>query len=293
MLKKARAKTLGAKAMLCAFRILKKNNGEMPFRDLLKKIEEELVFDDWEKALLEKSGQIRWQSVLGFFSISCTKIGFLTKKSGTWYLTKEGLCVESKNENDFLELIATKYNGWQKEQDTTGTVDVGGGDDDDEIVFDVIQAKARGEMIEFTNGKNPYEFQDLVAALLRGMGYYTPFVAPKGKDGGVDVVAYNDPLGTVAPRIKVQIKHRENTATVKEIRELIGLVNKAGDVGLFVSTGGFTSDAKSEAKSANVHIELMDQEKFIELWQKFYDKLSDIDKSLFPLKPIYFLNDKQ
>lgn len=46
--------------------------------------------------------------------------------------------------------------------------------------------------------KEPYEFQDLVAALLRAMGYYTPFIAPKGKDGGVDIIAYRDPLGTTA-----------------------------------------------------------------------------------------------
>jgi len=60
--------------------------------------------------------------------------------------------------------------------------------------------------------------EPLVAALLRGMGYYTPFVAPKGKDGGVDVVAYRDPLGTESPRIQVQIKHRESFATVQEVR---------------------------------------------------------------------------
>ena len=28
--------------------------------------------------------------------------------------------------------------------------------------------------------------------------YYTPFIAPKGKDGGVDIIAYRDPLGTTA-----------------------------------------------------------------------------------------------
>ncbi len=50
--------------------------------------------------------------------------------------------------------------------------------------------------------KHEYEFQDLVAALLRGMGYYTPFVAPRGKDGSVDIIAYRNLLGTVTPRIK-------------------------------------------------------------------------------------------
>ena len=39
---------------------------------------------------------------------------------------------------------------------------------------------------KFIRGKNPYEFQDIVAALLRVIGYYTPFISPRGKDGGLD-----------------------------------------------------------------------------------------------------------
>lgn len=34
------------------------------------------------------------------------------------------------------------------------------------------------------------------------------YIAPKGKDAGVDIIAYRDPLGMASPRIKVQIKHR-------------------------------------------------------------------------------------
>jgi uncharacterized protein with gpF-like domain len=52
----------------------------------------------------------------------------------------------------------------------------------------------------------PYEFQELVADLLRAMGYHVAWIADAGKDGGIDIVAYNDPLGTRLPRIKVQVK---------------------------------------------------------------------------------------
>ncbi len=36
------------------------------------------------------------------------------------------------------------------------------------------------------------------------MGYHTPFISPKGKDGGIDIIAYQDALGINKPRIKVQ-----------------------------------------------------------------------------------------
>ena len=289
------SQALAAKTIHCAFRILKKHNCEMPVKDLLKKMEEELEFNDWEKARFEKSGYIRWQSVFQFYTIDCIKAGFLLKKSGIWYLTSEGLEAESKNEEELLEIITNEYKKWVKENKKIDVDDNNGDDEDsteneDFLIFNDLQEKAIEGMIKFINGKNPYEFQDLVAALLRGMGYYTPFIAPRGKDGGLDIIAYKDPLGTTVPRIKVQIKHRENTASVKEIRELMGLLHKDGDVGLFVSTSGFSPDAKSTARTSNVHIELIDQNKFIELWQEFYDRLSDIDKNLFPLRTIYFLD---
>ena len=133
-------------------------------------------------------------------------------------------------------------------------------------------------------------FKKLVAALLRGMKYHTPFVAPRGKDGGIDVIAYRDPLGTVSPRIKVQVKHRPNTsATVQEIRQLMGLLQTDGDVGIFISTGGFTTDAKNTARSSQVHVELVDLSRFISFWQEFYHEMTDEDKNWLPLHPVYFL----
>lgn len=122
------------------------------------------------------------------------------------------------------------------------------------------------------------------------MGYYTPFVALRGKDGGIDIIAYQDPLGTTAPRVKVQVEHKPTSAVpVDDIRSLKGIVGREGEVGLSVTSGRFTSDAESFARSADVHIRLIDLNYFVALWQEFYMKLDEEDKSLLPLRPIYFL----
>ena len=122
------------------------------------------------------------------------------------------------------------------------------------------------------------------------MGYYTPFIAPQGKDGGFDILAYKDPLGSVPPRIKVQVKHRPDTkVTVKEVRELISLLNKDGDAGLFVSSGGFTADAEIEIRRANRHLEKIDLNDFMNLWEEHYDKMKEEDQALLPIRKIAFL----
>lgn len=138
------------------------------------------------------------------------------------------------------------------------------------------------------HAKRPSEVEALVAALLRGMGYYTPAVSIRDTKGGVDLLAYRDPLGMIAPRMQVQIKHRDDAVSVQEILRLIGTVAKDGDAGVFISTGGFTSEAKAVASSSRARIELMDADRVIDLWQEFYPKLSAEDKKLMPLVPINF-----
>jgi restriction system protein len=290
--KLSRSKALGAKVLYAALTILRDSEKEMPMRDLLSRVARKVDLDDWDKERYEKTGNVRWQAVLHFYSIDCVKAGYLIKKKGTWYLTPEGEEALKQGPVEFLNSAMEAYRKWKREQpvepaDETGEV---GDSEVSDMDFEKIEQIAHEGIERYINKKNPYEFQDLVAALLRGMGYYTPFVAPKGKDGGIDIVAYRDPIGTQSPRIQVQIKHRASSAaTVQEVRQLMGLLQKEGDVGIFVSTSGFSPDAKRTARSSHIHVELVDLSRFILLWQEFYNKMTDEDKALLSLTPIYFL----
>lgn len=297
----SRSETLASKVLYAAMRALREYNGELPARRVIEEVGKTTTFNDWEKGVHQKTGNVRWKSVLHFYSIDCVKAGFLIKKNGVWYLTPEGESALSKNRQDaFFQTSKAAYKQWKAQQNTSDDKD----SDDMEsippsgaIESSTQSVEAQEEQIEalalegirkFLLSKNPYELQDVAAALLRGMGYFTPFVAPRGKDGGVDIIAYRDPLGTVAPRIKVQVKHRQDSTGAPAIRELIGVL-KDGDVGICVSTGGFSPDAKTTARAAQVHIELIDVDRLITLWREFYERLSDEDKILLPLRPIHVL----
>ena len=287
MKKQSKSLALASKVIFAAFEVLKENGGELNGREVVSQVEKRVDLDDWAKTKYEKSGYIRWQSILHFYSIDCVKAGFLLKKKGTWYLTKEGQEAMKLGADGLLSSAQKAYRKWRKEKELEEDAE-GSPDKEQEATIDEMEQIAIEGLKSFIKSKNPYEFQDLAAALLRGMSYYTPFVAPTGKDGGLDIIAYRDPLGTISPRIKVQVKHRDQPTSVHEIRQLMGLLQKDGDVGIFISSGGFTSDSKTTARSSHVHIELIDLSRFIELWQEFYQKLSDEDKALMPLIPIYF-----
>ena len=291
---------LGASLMFAAMNILKEKGGQLSGREVIAEIEKRLTLSDWAKETYEKSGYTRWKSILHFFSIDLIKAQFLVKKKGVWYITEEGEEAIKLGERGLLDASLEAYRKWRDETPKSPKEKVIEVEDistdegqlenqqQQEATLQQMEELANEGLKQRINSLNPYEFQDLVAALLRAMGYFTPFVAPKGKDGGVDVIAYQDPLGVKSPRIKVQVKHRESSASVDELRQLMGLLQRDGDVGIFVSSGGFTSDSKTTARSSQVHVELIDMDRLIVLWQEFYEKLDDEDRNLLRLKPIYF-----
>lgn len=100
------------------------------------------------------------------------------------------------------------------------------------------------------------EMQELVAGVLRAMGYKTR-ISKAGPDRGRDIIASPDGFGFQPPRIVVEVKHRKGTMGAPEVRSFVGGLRQH-DNGLYVSTGGFTREAKYEADRTNQNLTLMD-----------------------------------
>lgn len=299
--KLAPSKASAAKTLFATLNILKDAGGQLPGKQVIDKIRDTIPLTDWEQQVYEKTGYVRWQSILHFYTIDAIKAGFLRKNKGVWYLTDEGEKSIKLGPVKLLETASQLYRSWAAENKETKPKKGKEADEEPRELeenktqtqkanLDLLEEQAIAGIKDYIKGKNAYEFQDIVAALLRAMNYHTPFISPKGKDGGLDIVAYSDPLGATAPRLKIQVKHRpDSSVPVDDIRSLTGLLNKDGDIGLFVTSGTFTSEAERSARESHRHIKLLDIDNFIELWQEFYSKMTDEDKNKLPLHAIYFL----
>lgn len=131
------------------------------------------------------------------------------------------------------------------------------------------------------------EVPELVAAILRAMGLKTR-VAPPGPDRGVDVWASPDGLGFMEPRIKVEVKHRpKDQIGANTLRSFLGAL-RPGDKGLYVSSGGFTKEARYEGERATLPITLIDLDELARLVIEHYARFDTEGQALLPLVRLYW-----
>jgi len=160
-------------------------------------------------------------------------------------------------------------------------------DSEEEDLLRDIQARS----VEFIKDKVSQldwsQMQELVAGLLRAMGYKTR-VSPAGPDRGKDVVASPDGFGFESPRIVVEVKHRTGSQMgASDIRSFIGGRHQ-DDKGLYVSTGGFSKEAYYEAERSNIPLTLMNIDELVKAVIEYYEKMDIETQRLIPLKKLYW-----
>lgn len=292
-----RSKACATKTLYAVMKEISSRGGSIPVKDIYPFVNKNVSLTDWEREPAGKMQYIRWTNSFQFYSIDYQKAGFIVKKNGFWYITPEGEKALKKSPEEVMNMARAAYVEWKKKREIEEGPEEEPTDEtaekDNSMNLDLLESDAREGIRRYIISKSPYEFQDMVAALLRAMEYHTPFIAPKGKDGGIDIIAYLDPLGAKTPRIKVQVKHKPDTAIgASEVRALSGVL-KAGDIALFVTSGTYSTDAKNAASGSDKFIRLIDGNDFIEMWQEYYHKMSDEDKNMLPLKRISFLGNNE
>lgn len=277
------------------FEILMKHPEGMQAIQVLETLKSSFQLTEYELGEYESGGGLRFYKIVRFATVDLVKAGWLLKEKGRWLITEEGKKAYSlyKEPDQFYRTAQKLYRQWKQSrsevlQDVAVEAEVE--ENRAAITFEEAEEQAWDEIEDYLRNMNPYDFQKLVASLLKAMGYHVTWVAPPGKDGGVDVLAWNDPLGTKPPRIKVQVKREQNAVNVSTLRSFMALLGDS-DVGIFVCTGGFTKDAQEEARTQQSRqVTLVNLERLFELWVEHREKLDEEARDLFPLKPIYFLS---
>lgn len=263
-------------------------------KDVLKQVEASIVLTAFEQSTYPNNPSVRrFEKIVRFATIGPVKAGWILKSKGRWSVTEQGLKAykDFKDPEQFTSEVRRLYRQWaanrpphsdEVAEEEAEVADVTG-------TFEEAEESAWNDIERHLRSMSPYDFQNLVAALLRAMSYHVSWIAPPGKDGGIDILAHTDPLGINMPRIKIQVKRRTDKVSVDGLRSFMAVLGDQ-DVGIFVSAGGFTREAESEARTQEKRkITLLGLEQLFDLWLEHYEKVEEADRQLLPLKPIYFL----
>jgi restriction system protein len=276
------------------FSILLEHPEGVAASEVLAELEKRVPPTQFENSFYPNSPNVRrYGKIVRFSTIGPVKAGWLVKEKGHWTLTDEGRAAYEtyRDPEELFDRARKLYYEWKKGQpeDVDDVPDDGDGAAPSTTLEEAEEA-AWADIRAYLAAMPPYEFQELVAALLRAMGYRVDWVAPPGQDQGIDIVAYTDTLGAVGPRIKVQVKRRpDNKTSADDLRAFLAVLHEQ-DIGLYVCTGGFTSSAEREARGQEKRrITLVDDSRLLDLWIQHYETLSDEDRLRLPLTPVYFL----
>lgn len=239
--------------------------------------------------------------MLRFATVDCVKAGWLQKSKGAWQVTEAGANAYAKHENPeiFNREACRLYQAWKRERDAivglatpqTTDEDLEVGAEKLSVTLEEADEQAWSQVERFLQTCDPFEFQEMIADLLTAMDYHVSWVSPPGKDGGVDIIAFTDPLGAQGPRIKVQVKRTQTKIGIEGLRAFVATV-MTGDVGIYVCLAGFTKEAQDYARHEQRRITLIDIEEFVDLWVEHFDKPAEEAHQRLSLTPIYFLSKR-
>jgi len=200
----------------------------LPAKDILDAIPKSIQLTEYESGYYPSApNSPRFEKIVRFATVDIVKAGWMVKNKGRWFITEEGQQAykKYKDPEDVYKEAARLYYEWKrsrpkKEGLVTDEAEV----QKVSLTVEEAEEEAWEQIKKFLQKMNPYEFQELVADLLRAMDYHVSWVAPPGKDRGIDIVAFTDPLGANVPRIKVQVKHRDQPTTVADLRAFMSVL---------------------------------------------------------------------
>ena len=187
------------------FELLMASPDGLQARVALERLAASVQLTEYEAGVYESTGTRRFEKIVRFATVDCVKAGWFLKVKGTWSITDAGRSAYAKYSDPeaFYREAVRLYREWKTGQSDKGAI-VGDPveseniDESVSVTFEQAEEQAWGQIENHLRNMNPFEFQELVAELLRAMSYHVSWISPPGKDGGVDIIAHSDPLGTRA-----------------------------------------------------------------------------------------------
>lgn len=162
-------------------------------------------------------------------------------------------------------------------------------------IVDEENKKVKEKLLELLSQMDDASFEKFVAEIIMpALGIENCGHTQKSRDGGVDATGELT-MHNVKWAVKVQAKRYDRKHTVGRpiVQALRGTLKYVGEMGIVVTTSGFSSDAWEDAQSDNKHlIGLIDGEELADIIiKKNWDDVED-EKKPFTMRTVIKVNEE-
>ena len=244
-------------------------------------IAEHLPISDTERAERNRSGESRFENDVAWVRFYLARAGYIdSSRRGVWSLTESGRSCGTLSDGQISSLIRTV----QTQVPEVRAPSISDEQIDEEVSKQVEQTPPecinrgyRELTLEILQSLPAHGFERLCQRLLRESGFQQVKVTGRSGDGGIDGIGILQINPFVSFKVLFQCKRWASAVGTAVVRDFRGAMMGRADKGLILSTGAFTSDAKSEAVRDGVPpIELVDGQDLITLLEKLELGLSPL-----------------
>ena len=145
-----------------------------------------------------------------------------------------------------------------------------------EAAFQTLNAALRDDLLALLRDMPPLRFEDLIRELLRAMGFgggsaARSFATRASGDGGIDGIIHEDALGLDAVYIQAKRYAEDIKVGRPAIQQFVGsLTGEGATKGVFVTTSGFSAEARAYVERVQQRIVLIDGQRLAQMmidWQ--------------------------
>lgn len=238
--------------------------------------ENEKIPESFQKEKL-KSGGLRFNNQVHFARQYLLWAGLLgSSQRGIWTLTEKGTATELTHD-EALTIFKEQHALHQGATQNTLSEKT----EDEEVKSSELNYNQQA--IQRLKSLSPTAFEHFSKRLLREYGFEKLEVTGGPKDKGIDGTGILKINPFVSFRVVFQYKRYDQAVVSSAIATFRGSIPSSVDKGILITTGYFTSDAKSLAQEkGHKPIELIDGDQLVELMEKME----------LGLKPTFVLDDE-
>jgi restriction system protein len=273
---------------------LKELGGSGRLAEVRDRIAEKLKLPESERAILNESGQARFDNRVHWAKFYLTRGGYIESTTkGVWSLTEKGQTSSITSPDHALEIFKSVQSLFKEVKEETLVHNKDHSNEHGEektlppIALIAQETNYRIQLLDIIKQLPPAGFERLCQFLLREGGFEQVAVTGRSGDGGIDGHGVLQLNPFVSFKVLFQCKRYAGSVSASQVRDFRGAMMGRADKGIILTTGIFTAEARKEALRDGVPpIELVDGEKLLDMFEQLEiglrpRKTYDVDEAFF------------